>query len=143
MKNYDFEIFAIVVLPEHFHILLKPNNICEYPKIISSVKHSFSRNFNAVGQVCPTYCENKINNQPYDRGKLIWQRRYYEHTIINDEDLIRHLDYIHYNPMKHQYSSTVKDWEYSSFKKFVNTKNYELNWGSEKDLTNIIDLDYD
>ena len=71
-KNYDFEIFAMVVLPEHFHILLKPNNIYEYPKIMSSVKHCFSRNYNAVGQVCPTY----------DRNKLIWQLRYWEHTIL-------------------------------------------------------------
>ena len=70
-KNYNFEIFATVILPEHFHVLLKPKNILEYPKIISSVKHCFSRNYNDVGQVCPTY----------DRNKLIWQRRYIEHTI--------------------------------------------------------------
>ena len=48
---YEFEIIAICVLPNHIHLILHPNNIEQYPKIISSIKHYFSRN---VGQVCPT-----------------------------------------------------------------------------------------
>ena len=49
---YEFEIIAICVLPNHIHLILHPNNIEQYPQIISSIKHYFSRN---VGQVCPTY----------------------------------------------------------------------------------------
>ena len=48
---YEFEIIAICVLPNHIHLILHPNNIEQYPQIISSIKHYFSRN---VGQVCPT-----------------------------------------------------------------------------------------
>lgn len=129
-KNYDFEIFAICILPDHFHVLLKPKNIREYPKIISSIKHCFSRNFNAVGQVCPTY----------DRGKLIWQRRYHEHTIRDEEDLWKHVDYIHYNPVKHEHVKCVKDWEFSSFEKFVERGNYETNWGSTEDVKHIEEM---
>lgn len=132
-QNYDFEIFAMVVLPEHFHVLLKPKDIKEYPKIISSVKHCFSRNFNAVGQVCPTY----------DRNKLVWQRRYWEHTIQDEDDLYKHLDYIHYNPVKHGYAQNVKDWEFSSFDKFVKINNYDMNWGSQEDVKHIATMDYD
>ena len=132
-KNYHFEIFAMVVLPDHFHVLVKPKDIHEYPKIISSIKHYFSRKFNVVGQVCPTY----------DRNKGIWQRRYHEHTIRDEDDLYKHLDYIHYNPVKHGYIKSVKDWEYSSFEKFVKRGNYELNWGSAQDIEKIKDLDYE
>lgn len=149
-KNYPFEIFAIVVLPNHFHILIKPKNILEYPKIISSIKHSFSRNINTVGQVCPTYkCINFNNDQntytkaTYDRNKLIWQRRYYEHTIRDEDDLNKHLDYIHYNPVKHGYVQNVKNWKLSSFNKFVKLGNYDLSWGSTEDIKHIQDLDYD
>lgn len=149
-KNYHFEIFAIVVLPEHFHVLLKPKNIHEYPKIISSIKHCFSRKLNDVGQVCPTYSNtnNKTNQNiyscsAYDRNKLIWQRRYYEHTIRDEDDLNNHLDYIHYNPVKHGVVKNVKDWEFSSFKKFVEMKNYDMNWGSSEDIKHIATMDYD
>lgn len=132
-NNYLFEIFAIVVLPEHFHVLLRPKDVKEYPKIISSVKHYFSRNLNIVGQVCPTY----------DRNKQIWQRRYYEHTIINEEELNKHLDYIHYNPVKHGLVQNAKDWEFSSFHKFVKMNNYDINWGSAKDIKKIKGLNYE
>lgn len=132
-KNYAFEIFAIVILPDHFHVLLEPQNINEYPKIISSIKHCFSRNINDVGQVCPTY----------DRTKGIWQRRYFEHTIRDEKDLNNHLDYIHYNPVKHGYVKAAKDWEFSSFRKFVETKNYDENWGSDDDIKHIETLQYD
>ena len=68
--------------------------------------------------------------------KGIWQRRYYDHIIRDDEDLYRHIDYIHYNSVKHN-NIAPKDWEYSTFKKFVEKGNYELNWCNFKDKHNI------
>lgn len=137
-KNFfNFEIFAICILPEHFHIILNPENINDYPKIIKSIKYNFSNNINAVGLASPTYgYENK-------REKGIWQRRYYEHTIKDEEDLNKHLDYIHYNPVKHNYVSIVNDWKYSSFDKFVKQGNYYKNWGMIKDVEKIKDLNYE
>ena len=92
-KHFDFEIFAISILPDHFHILLKPQNIKDYPRIIKSIKYNFSSHFNVVGLANPTYVNKK--------EKGIWQRRYHEHTIRDEDDLYKHLDYIHYNPVKH------------------------------------------
>jgi len=132
-KNYAFEIFAIVILPDHFHVLLEPQNINEYPKIISSIKHFFSRNINDVGQVCPTY----------DRTKGIWQRRYFEHTIRDEDDLNNHLDYIHYNPVKHGLVKAVKAWEFSSFHNFVKMKNYDETWGHFEDVKHIETMECD
>lgn len=61
----------------------------------------------------------------------IWQRRYWEHTIQDEEDFNHHLNYIHYNPVKHGYVNNVIDWEWSSFHRYVENGFYEKNWGSE------------
>lgn len=132
MKLYNYEIIAICVLPDHIHMILNPENIEQYPQIISSIKHSFSKN---VGQVCPTY--NLKLGYKNKREKGIFQRRYFEHTIINETELNTQIDYIHYNPVKHNYVKTVKEWEYSSFHKFVKQNLYNENWGSNSDIENI------
>lgn len=88
---------------------------------------------------------NRIATYGYkNKGeKGIWQRRYYEHTIRDEEDLNRHLDYIHYNPVKHGCVEKVKDWEFSSFDKFVEKKNYDINWGSSDDVKHIETMEHE
>ena len=137
-KLYKFEIVAICILPEHIHLILHPENINNYPKIISSIKHYFSRN---VGQVCPTD-DLKIEYKN-KREKGIFQRRYWEHTIKDEEELNNQINYIHYNPVKHGLVNNVKDWLYSSFHKFVKLGLYENNWGAEKDIESINNLDFE
>ena len=137
-KLYKFEIAAICILPEHIHLIMHPENINNYPQIISSVKHYFSRN---VGQVCPTD-DLKIGYKN-KREKGIFQRRYWEHTIKNEEELNNQINYIHYNPVKHGLVNNVCDWQYSSFHKFVKQGLYENDWGSLKDIENIKDLDFE
>lgn len=134
-RYFKFEIFGVSIMPDHFHILIKPQDISEYPKIIKSIKYNFSNKLDIVGLASPTYVAK--------REKIIWQRRYHEHTIRDEDDLYKHLDYIHYNPVKHGFVNCVKDWEYSSFEKFVKLKNYDKNWGSCNDIERIQDLDYD
>ena len=102
-EKYKFEIIAIIVNPNHFHMIIKPDKIEEYPKIIGFIKSSFTK----LSKIKYTL---SINN----REANIWQRRYWEHTIINENDLYRHLDYIHFNSMKH-YSIPPKEWKYSTF----------------------------
>lgn len=137
MQVYNYEIIAICVLPEHIHLILYPKDINNYPKIISSIKHYFSRN---VGQVCPT--DDLKVGYKNKREKGIFQRRYWEHTIINEEELNQQINYIHYNPVKHGYVHSVKDWDFSSFHKFLQLGLYEENWGSLKDIENIKNLDF-
>lgn len=129
---YKFEIYAISILPEHLHMILIPENINDYPKIIRAIKYNFSEKINAGGIAIP----------PYEK-KSIWQKRYYEHTLRDDEDLNKHLDYIHYNPVKHGLVKQVKNWEFSSFHKFVEIKNYDTNWGNFQDIEKIKDLNYE
>lgn len=66
-----------------------------------------------------------------ERG--IWQRRYWEHTLRDEDDWRRHMDYIHYNPVKHGHVKHVADWPYSSFHRYVEMGMYPKNWGGMED----------
>lgn len=138
---YNFELYASVILPDHMHMLIRPDKTDMYPKIIHAIKYSFSKKLQNGGIVIPPY---KLSNSKLTKGdKGIWQRRYYEHTIRDEDDLCKHLDYIHYNPVKHGLSQNVKDWEFSSFHKFVKMNNYEPDWGTYDEVKKIKDLNYE
>jgi putative transposase len=134
--KYDFQVYGAIILPDHMHLILLPKNINDYPKIIFAIKYHFSRNLNIQKQ---TLSQSKIKKGE----KGIWQRRYFEHTIKNEESLYRHLDYIHYNPIKHNFAKTVKDWEYSSFHKFVKQGYYDINWGCFNDIKEIQNINFE
>lgn len=137
-KNYfKFKIVAICVLPNHIHVIINSTDIHEYPKIVTSVKYYFSRNFSIKSET-PTY--GYLNK----REKGIFQRRFFEHTIISEKDLSNQINYIHYNPVKHGLVKNVKDWQYSTFNKFVKMGLYEKNWGNNiEDIKNIKELNYE
>ncbi len=136
-NKYDFEMIAISVLKDHCHAIISAANTNDIPRIIRTIKFNFSINIPEK-----FICKN-LSNSAIKRGeKGIWQRRYYDHIIRNEEDLYRHIDYIHYNSMKH-YKIAPKDWEFSSFKKFVNNNFYENNWCNIEDKYKINNLDYE
>lgn len=62
------------------------------------------------------------------RESTLWQRRYWEHQIRNEADFERHMDYLHYNPVKHGLVKDVKDWPYSSFHRYLAAGAYGENW---------------
>ena len=138
INTYNYEIYAICVLHDHIHMIIKPYDINDYPKIIQQIKRHFSQHID----------KNILENYLLTQGNIkrkecdIWQHRYWEHTICNEKDLNKHVDYIHYNPMKH-YELSPKDWKYSSFKKFVQKKYYNLNWCNFEDINSISDLNYE
>ncbi len=107
-RYYKYHIDAIVILPDHLHMIITPQNPKDYPKIIKSIKYNFTKHYNGK--------DLDQSSSRYERGmKAVWQKRYYEHTIRDEEDHIRCLNYISTNPIKHQYVTDVKDWIYSSF----------------------------
>lgn len=128
--KYEFKIIAIAVSPNHIHMILKLNDINLYPQIISCIKRNFTKNSNIK------YSLNK------NRESNIWQRRYWEHTILSEYDLYRHIDYIHYNSVKH-FNIAPKDWEYSSFKKYVSNGYYSLDWCNLEDKYEINNLSFE
>jgi len=104
-----------------------PQDDSDFPNRIRQIKSYFSRNVTV-----PEYQKN--DSRIRKKEKLVWQRRYWEHVIRDEKDFIRHVEYIHYNPVKHNLVGSPKDWEYSSFHCYVKEKIYDLNWGSSQEL---------
>lgn len=123
---HPFTTIAICVLPDHLHAIWQmPVDDGDYALRWRMIKSSFSRNFGANNA--------RSNSKIKHREKGIWQRRYWEHQIRGDVDLQRHVDYIHYNPVKHGHVINVKDWPYSSYHKHVAQGDYIENWGGFDD----------
>ncbi|MDD5412807.1 MAG: transposase, partial [Methylobacter sp.] len=71
------------------------------------------------------------------REKGVWQRRFWEHCIRDENDWRQHVDYIHFNPVKHGYVSAPQDWLYSSFNQAVSKGWYEPGVLLEDDFKDI------
>ena len=129
MKNvkraHPFTIDAIVILPEHLHtIWTLPEGDNNYSVRWSLIKAGFSREISKT-EVC--------TNSRISKGERgIWQRRYWEHLIRDDADYQTHVNYIHYNPVKHGYVSSPSDWPYSSIHRFMVDGMCESNWGGSE-----------
>ena len=120
---YPFTTIAICILPEHIHAIWQmPIDSGDYALRWRMIKSQFSRNFSAN--------EQRSNSKIKHREKGIWQRRYWGHQIKDDVDLQRHVDYIHYNPVKHGLVSNVKEWPHSTFHRYVKQGIVTENWGN-------------
>ena len=135
LDKFAFEIYAAVIMPDHMHLIIKVEHIEDYPKILYLIKYKFSLKMPKNAFLSPS----KIKKGE----KGIWQRRYWEHTIRDEEDMAKHLDYIHFNPIKHGYVKTVGEYKYSSFKKFVKMGFYDDTWCNAGDKNQITGLDFE
>jgi putative transposase len=119
--GHPFVIEAIVVLPDHLHaIWTLPEGDRDFSTRWSLIKANFSR---ALPRDEPI---SHSRRRKRERG--IWQRRYWEHTIGDDDDFARHFDYVHFNPVKHGYVKDVADWRYSSFHRMARSGFYLPDW---------------
>jgi putative transposase len=111
------------ILPDHIHaVWALPENDADFSMRWSLIKSGFSRGLDA---------QPRSKSKVLKREKGIWQRRYWEHAIRNDADLERHVDYIHFNPVKHGYVTRVADWPHSSFHRYVEQGLLVSDWGGD------------
>ena len=110
-----FKIEAICVLPDHLHCIWKLQGDIDFSTRWQMVKTYFSRQI-------------RLRNARF-KNIQIWQPRFWEHVIRDNNDFNKHLDYIHYNPVKHGLVNNVDDWPYSSYSKFCDLGYYAKNWG--------------
>jgi putative transposase len=121
-ERNPFETIAICVLPDHLHALWAlPEGDSNFAMRWSLLKSGFSRGL--------TVEMPRSASKVARRERGIWQRRYWEHAIRDDRDLERHVDYIHFNPVKHGYVTKVTDWPHSSFHRFVSRGILPEDWG--------------
>ncbi|MBI4964085.1 MAG: transposase [Desulfomonile tiedjei] len=119
-----FQLEAVVVLPDHLHcIWTLPPEDTDFSSRWSLIKGQFSRAIDKGERI------SQSRSQRGERG--IWQRRFWEHLIRDDEDFNRHVDYIHWNPVKHGWVRRVGDWPHSSFHDYVRRGLYPEDWGGE------------
>ena len=124
--RFPFRTVAVCLLPEHLHCIWSlPEGEAGYPLRWKEIKRLFTRSYLAL--VGPG--EERNTSRLKQGEAAIWQRRYWEHLIRDEQDLRRHEDYIHYNPVKHGLVQRVVDWPWSSFHRYVRMGYYERDWG--------------
>jgi putative transposase len=117
---------AIVVLPDHLHcIWTTPADSADFPGAWRRIKA-------AVSRACADKLEGSLNPSRRAKGERgLWQRRYWEHAVRDEDDLRRHLDYVHFNPVRHGYVATPAAWPHSSFRRFVRRGLYPESWSAD------------
>jgi putative transposase len=128
-KTYSFETVAICILPDHIHAIWSlPPHDADFSLRWNLIKGGFSRKLPKE--------RSRSQSKIAKREKGIWQRRFWEHAIRDENDLTRHIDYIHFNPVKHGLVSRVSDWPHSSFHRYVKRGDLPSDWGGDvRDLT--------
>lgn len=133
-----FTICGWVLLPDHIHcIWTLPENDCNYSKRWGMIKAGFSKRAKNLFHRNEWMTDSK---RKY-REATTWQRRFWEHMIRDEDDFRKHMDYLHFNPVKHGLVKRVKDWPYSTFHRFVKNGFYPPDWGGDE-LGEIADTDF-
>ena len=120
-QRMPFVIDGIVIMPDHLHCIWRlPEGDHDYSNRWAQIKRRFSSELPA---------QEVRQSLLRRREKGIWQRRFWEHLIRDEQDWRNHMDYLHYNPVKHGYCQQVADWPYSSFRRCVERGWYPPDWG--------------
>jgi putative transposase len=122
-QERPFVIDAVVILPDHLHaIFMLPPGDSDFSGRWRRIKGHFSS----------ALLETSMELKRRPNGSLaLWQRRFWEHTIRDENDFARHVDYIHFNPVKHGLVQRVRDWPYSSFHRYVNEGILPDDWAGD------------
>ena len=118
--RHPFAVDAIVILPDHLHTIWSlPPGDDDYPMRWRTLKALYTRALGRSGYRLPRHASGEC---------ALWQRRFWEHTVRDGPDYRRHVDYIHYNPVKHGYVARVADWPWSSFHRYVRRGLLPVEW---------------
>lgn len=123
-----FEMVAIVLLPDHLHtVWTLPPGDSDYSLRWRRIKETFTRRFLLIGG--DEARQSSSRRQTGYRG--VWQKRFWEHRVRDEDDLQRCADYVHWNPKKHRLVKRVADWKWSTFHRFVEQGEYTPDWGRD------------
>ena len=114
-EKYPFSMVGYVFLPDHLHMLIKPEPGVTHSEIMHSLKPNFTKVYKQARSIVGP--------------EHFWQRRYWDHIVRDEDDFGRHLDYIHYNPVKHGYVTRPEEWLDSSYCHWRQRGAYPAQWG--------------
>jgi putative transposase len=130
MREAPFRVPAAVVLPDHVHFLWSlPRGDADYSRRVGRMKVLFTRSLRGRRASPIVVCDSRRKHRESD----VWHRRFWEHTIEDEADFEHHLDYIHYNPVRHGVASCPHLWPHSSFTRWVRAGLYPVDWGCRCD----------
>jgi putative transposase len=120
-RLYPFEIIAWVVLPDHLHCIWRlPAQDVDFPTRWRLIKLLFCKMIPKGERL------SVVRLAKGERG--IWHRRYWEHVLRDEADFSAHMDYVHFNPVKHGLAKSVQDWPFSTFHRYVRAGLYPADW---------------
>ena len=127
-SRWPFVVDAAVLLPEHLHIIWTlPDGDADFSRRWGYLKKEFTRMWLAAGGTQ----EPRSPSRERQRRSGVLQRRFWEHLIRDEIDLRRHVEYIHYNPVKHGLVKCPHAWPFSSFTQWVRRGIYEADWACQ------------
>ncbi len=123
LERLPFTIAASVILPDHMHFIWAlPVESGDFSTRWKMIKSYFTKNWRPKGVLSESISRRR-------KGEAdVWQRRFWEHLIRDERDFSNHVEYIHYNPVKHGLVNSPAEWQYSSFMKYVRDGVYDVNW---------------
>ncbi len=129
VKNQKpFKTIAYAIMPDHYHLLWQlPKNDTDYPGRLRAIKKAFTK---AIRENDTCSIAKKTSSSP------IWQNRYWEHTIKDEIDMEQHINYIHFNPVKHGMVKQALEWPYSSFHAYVQRGLLPIDWAGREEHDN-------
>jgi putative transposase len=134
-RELPFEINAAVVLPDHLHFIWSlPPGDANFSKRIGRMKASFTKLLRGSNALPATLSDSRRKHRESD----VWQRRFWEHTVRDEDEFARLFDYIHFNPVKHGHTSCPHKWKASSFHHWVKRGVMGKNWGCSCDGRNSV-----
>jgi putative transposase len=122
-----FETVAVCLLPDHLHaVWTLPDGDADYSARWAAIKVLFTRRY---GDLRGSDTTDRSLSRAARGERNLWQRRFWEHTIRDGDDLRKHIDYIHYNPVKHGYALRPTEWRWSTLRRYVRAGWYDPRWG--------------
>ncbi len=106
----EFSLFGYVIMPDHFHILLQPNDKYQLSKLMNYIKGNFARKYNLYRS---------------EKGH-IWQEGYFETVMRSEKDVINRLNYMHNNPVRKNLVKEPKNYEFSSYNQYYGIKREKI-----------------
>lgn len=127
---HPFNLLAYVILPEHFHWLMRVDDEeGNFSVVLQSIKRNYTINFK--------------KRHGITRSFNLWQARFWDHVIRDENDLNNHFDYIHWNPVKHGHVQKPEDWTQSTYPFWLERGYYEPGWGWDGEPSSIVEMDFE
>ena len=127
-QERPFHIVGAAVLPDHLHFLWQlPTDDHDYSSRVGRMKVLFTRAFRGNKGLPTDVCASRQKHRECD----VWQRRFWERSLCQQQQINHYLDYIHYNPVKHGLVACPHNWSYSSFSRYVKRGYYSWDWACQ------------